>query len=330
VIPNWTFFWAIACAEYIERTADLQFAQQILPEMVSTLETYLGKLNEQGLLEITAWNLLDWAPIEQPNRGVVTHQNMFLVKALELSALVATWTHNDEQADSLKLQADMLRTNIRNHLWCEEKKAFYDCIHHDGRYSERFSMQTQVVAYLCRIEEGERKDILRGYLLQPPENFVQIGSPFMSFFYHEALAMEGYVQRIVDDTRLNWGMMLDHDATTCWEMFPGSNINRANKHFLTRSHTHAWSAAPGYFLGAYVLGIQPQGLGWKKIKIEPNPCDLSWARGNIPLPEGGRIEVRWTRSTDERYQLHITAPKSIEIEARFPEGISGDIEIARL
>src|SRR5690606_15882428 len=86
VIPNWTFFWVIACYEHYEKTNNADFANDMYGHMKFTLEHYLTYINEQGLLDMKAWNLLDWSPIDQPHNGVVTHQNMFLVRALELTA----------------------------------------------------------------------------------------------------------------------------------------------------------------------------------------------------------------------------------------------------
>ena len=69
-------------------TGDVSFVKGILPAVRAAMEAYLGHLDGRGLLNIEAWNLLDWAPSDQPNAGVVTHQNMFMVKALrELARL---------------------------------------------------------------------------------------------------------------------------------------------------------------------------------------------------------------------------------------------------
>ncbi|WJH33874.1 hypothetical protein N6H14_28415 [Paenibacillus sp. CC-CFT747] len=91
VIPNWTFFWVNACVEYYERTGDLGFAASIYPHAAYTLDHYLMKRDEHGLLSLNAWNFLDWAPIDQPREGIVSHQNMFLVKALQEAPSWLPW-----------------------------------------------------------------------------------------------------------------------------------------------------------------------------------------------------------------------------------------------
>ena len=116
-------------------------------------------------------------------------------------------------------------------------------------------------------------------MLEPPADFVPIGSPFMSFFHYEALAKLGRVDAMLDDMRVNYGAMLAYGATTCWEMYPNYTVLRANPTFLTRSHCHAWSAGPLYFLSAHVLGVRPLAPGWTKVAVEPVPAGLTWANG---------------------------------------------------
>ena len=87
-------------------------------------------------------------------------------------------------------------------------------------------------------------------------------------------------------------MMLDHGATTCWEVYPISPVAEDGDQ-LSRSHCHAWSAAPAAFLPERVLGIRPLAPGWTKVLVAPEPCGLEWAEGSVPLPGAGRIDVSW-------------------------------------
>ncbi|GBF75825.1 hypothetical protein PA598K_04257 [Paenibacillus sp. 598K] len=329
VIPNWTFFWAIACQEYYDQTADLDFAVEMYPHIAYTLEHYMHYLNADGLLDIKGWNLLDWSPMDQPGEGVVTHQNMFLAKTLRVAAELAELSGEGEAAKRWQTAADTLSDAINAHLWDEEKEAYLDCIHTGGRRSDIYSMQTQVVAHLTGVAQGERRERLSGYMLTPPREFVQIGSPFMSFFYYETLAAGGQTARILDDIRANFGEMVRYDATTCWEMYPSFRENRANPDMLTRSHCHAWSAAPAYFLGTQVLGVQRTAPGWQSALVAPQPCGLAWARGSVPLPGRGRIEVDWklTGEAGDELRIKVKHPKDVRIEVKLPEGYTGDIEM---
>jgi hypothetical protein len=327
VIPNWTFLWVLACREHFHRTGDMTFVRDILPHIRFTLDTYLEQRNTDGLLSISAWNLLDWAPIDQPNDGVVTHQNCFLVAALRAAADLADLAE-DRAASAYRAAASELTESINRHLWSDEENAYIDAIQPDGRRSTIFSVPTQVVAFLGGLATGDRAEQVAHHLLEPRPDFVPIGSPFMSFFHYEALVKLGKVEAMLDDMRVNYGAMLAYGATTCWEMYPNYTVLRANPTFLTRSHCHAWSAGPLYFLSSQVLGVRPAAPGWTKVIVEPAPAGLAWANGSVPLPDGGTIDVTWSIEPDRKtMQLRVSAPWHVEVEARLPGGYEGSVDI---
>jgi hypothetical protein len=325
VIPNWTFFWANACLEYYRYDGSLTFIAEMWPHIDFTLRHYLQKRNDQGLLEHNGWNLLDWAPFEQPREGVVTPQNMILVQTLLNAAEIARIVGQPERAAALGQEATRLREAIDRHLWDESRGAYVDCLHKDGRPSATVSMQTQIIAYLCDIPAGERLRRIERYLVEPPASFVPAGSPFMLFFYYEALVKLGRCDLMMADMRRNYGYMIEQGATTCWEMFPWSEYNR-NPKMLTRSHCHAWSAGPAYFLGAQVLGVQGVTPGWTRVRIAPQPCGLAWASGSVPLPHDGRIDVSWRIEGERTIALRIDAPPQVEILTEAPEGYALTVE----
>jgi len=223
-------------------------------------------------------------------------------------------------------EANKLSKSIDEHLWDSSSDAYLDCIHSDGNPSSTISMQTQIVSYLCDIANKERKKLIEQYIVNPPASFVQVGSPFMSFFYYEALVKLGRIDLLLADVRKHYGFMLEHDATTCWEMYPWSGYNK-NPKLLTRSHCHAWSAGPAYFLSAYVLGVKGMTPGWSKVLVSPRPCGLEWGRGSVPLPHEGRIDVSWRLTGSDEIHLRIEAPKNIEIITEAPEGYVLTVEL---
>lgn len=329
VIPNWTFFWIAACREYYEFNGDLAFVKDLWPHVQRTLRAFEEQLNEDGLIDRTGWNLLDWAPFEQPGAGIVTHQNMFFAKAMRDGAALAELAGDSEGAGRLRDKADRLAAAIDARLWDEARQAYVDCIHTDGRLSATTSMQTQIVAYLCDIAGSERRSVIERYLVSPPESFVQAGSPFMSFFYYEAFARLGRFDLMLSDMRRNYGIMVEHEATSCWEMYPWSDFNQRSK-VLTRSHCHAWSAGPAYFLGAHVLGVSGAAPGWTKVRVAPQPSGLQWANGAVPLPQGGRVDVSW-RVLDERIlRLRVEAPAGVELDIVPPDGMTLELERATI
>jgi len=313
ILTAWTLFWMSACKEYYIFTGDRDFLSEIYPSLMETARNFERFINRDGLLEITAWNMLDWAPMDTPDSGVVTHQNALLVKALRDVAYISEVLGKKEDIDYLLRFADNLKDAINRHLWDEESKAYIDSIHNDRQRSRVISQQTNTIVYLCDCAEGERKQLLESYIINPPEYFVKIGSPFMSFFYFEALSKIGRIDKILESIRRDWGLMLDYGATTCWETFIGFQRDR-----LTRSHCHAWSSAPAYFFPAYILGVRPLEPGFRKVLIQPNLCGLKWARGTVPTPYGV-IEISFKEENDY-IDATLNLPDGIEVEIIPPTG----------
>ena len=62
----------------------------------------------------------------------------------------------------------------------------------------------------------------------------------------------------------------------------------------TRSHCHAWSSAPVYFMSRITLGIKQTQAGGRAFEISPWINDLEWVRGTVASTLG-QIHVSWKR-----------------------------------
>ncbi len=348
ILTAWALLWVWACEEYYRYTGDEEFLREVYPFVAQQMRNIAEKfIRPDGLFEIEAWNMLDWAPMDTPRKGVVTHQNAILVEAYRRAATMALWLGKGDDAKEFEALAQKVEDAINEHLWDEQRQAFIDAIHADGRRSQVFSVQTQTMVYLCDAVTDERRPIIRRYLYDKPEGFVWFGSPFALFFLLEAYAKDGEFQRILDIIRREWGAMIDYGATTAWETLTPR----------TRSHCHAWSAAPAYFLSTYVLGVRPKGVTRDKGQgtrvmeyfIAPKPCDLKWAKGRFPTPSGTRdegrgtrgekdfaepreIEVRWERD-ERRFTLWFALPNAVKAEIVLPpivpEGSIVDVKLVK-
>jgi hypothetical protein len=310
ILPAWSFLWLRSCREYLLFTGDREGARRLFPWVVRNIDGLCQHLNADGLFEIRAWNMFDWAPMDTPSRGVVTHQNCLAVHALRDAADLAAWLGEEAVAAEWRALADRLSAAINQHLWSAEREAYADC-RRGAVLSTVFSQQTQTVAYLSGVATGERAERCRQLLHSPPPDFVRAGSPFFAFFLLEAYQREGRAQEFLDTIRRDWGFMIDMGATTFWEMWSGRQGR------LTRSHCHGWSAAPTYFLSTFVLGVRPGGPGFRPVVVEPHPADLRWARGTVPTP-GGPVQVRWENLPDRPFGLHIQAPPGWPVVVRLP------------
>jgi hypothetical protein len=177
-----------------------------------------------------------------------------------------------------------------NGLWDAQRGAYPDSVHEDGTISPTSSVHTSFLSYLFDSVDDENQDRVVENLVSTPDDMVRVGTPFACMFLYEAMEKAGHAQQIIDNIRANYIPMLEAGATTVWESFPTGTTG--SEGFPTRSHTHAWSSAPIYFLNRIVLGIQPEGIGGKEVVISPRPSGLTWAKG-ASATINGPVEVSW-------------------------------------
>ncbi|MCE5321842.1 glycoside hydrolase family 78 protein [bacterium] len=283
ILPAWSLLWAMGCTEHYHFTADKAFLEEVYP-VIRQQNFNMRQMftNKDGLYEMEdAWNLLDWAPMDTPRQGAMAHLSMLLCAVYRRSAKVAEILGKPDDAQLYIKWADELKAAINKHLWDEDKQAYIDCIHVDGTRSDVISQQTQTMAYLCDVVPEDKAALFKSYLIDVPDGWVRIGSPFMMAFTLEALDKSGDDAAAIELIRKWWGMMVDDGATTCWETFPGYFFE-----WPARSHCHAWSAAPAFALPSYVLGVRPLEPGFEKFEVRPFLGDLEWAKGIVPTPNG--------------------------------------------
>lgn len=309
LLPAWSFLWMRWAQEHYELTGDEAFAHAALPWLDRNVAGLEAHLNGRGLFEITAWNLFDWAPMDTPDAGVVTHQNCLAVLGLRQAAQLAQAVGNRERPRRWRRLADRLSRAINQSLWHQNRAAYVDAIHSDGRVSSVFSQQTQTAAYIAGIATGERAQRCRQVMAKSPRGFVKAGSPFFMFFALEGLVREGRWRELIKTIRGYWGAQLDAGATTFWEMY------HAESQRHTRSHCHGWSAAPTYFLSRYVLGVHPAKAGYAALRIAPRPGGLRWAHGTVPTPRGD-VECHWR-----------VRGSGFELDARLPQGVPATLAL---
>ncbi|MCE5197389.1 MAG: family 78 glycoside hydrolase catalytic domain [Armatimonadota bacterium] len=319
ILPAWSFLWMRSCCEYLIYTGDIPNSRKLLAYIERNIEGVEQHLDSRGLFSIHAWNMFDWAAMDTPNRGVVTHNNCFAVLALNTAADMADTLERPDLARKWRAITSDLSDAINAHLWNEEAQAYTDCLRGD-EHSPVFSQQTQTVAMMSGVAQGARAERCRDILHNPPDGFVKAGSPFFEFFLLEALQEENRVVEFLDTIRRDWGFMVEKGSTTFWEMWSCSSPDGR----LTRSHCHGWSAAPTFFLSSYVVGVKPGGIGFSPVIIEPHPGDLTWCRGTVPTPAGD-ISVQWENTPDQPFTLRVQAPAGSKLDIKLPR--EGSVQV---
>ena len=139
---------------------------------------------------------------------------------------------------------------------------------------------------------------------------VGIGSPFALLYLYEMMDQEGLQDQIIESIYRDYEGMLRQGATTVWEQLQD-----------TRSHCHAWSSSPIYFLNRIILGVRQTAPGGTVFEISPMPNDLNWAEGVVATPHGP-LEVKWEIS-GRKLQVEVNAPLGVEVRFKRNQSLKG-------
>lgn len=309
LLPAWSFLWGISVWDYYWFTDDTKFLKKIFPAVIKNLKGAETFVDKRGLFSGPFWNMFDWAGIDQDHKTVL-HNSMFLVGCINAALKCAKVLGDQTHTIWLQRFRRQLRRSINN-FWNEKKKAYPDSIHDNGLISDSISQHTSFLSILYGIIEKKNiKDALKN-VINPPQAMVRVGSPFAILYLYETLEKMHLEEEIIKSIYNSYLPMLDADATTVWESFSTGTTGKNN--FPTRSHCHAWSAAPVYFLDRIILGIRQTSPAGKSFEIRPQITKgITWAKGTAATANGP-IKVSWSLS-GKLLKVKITAPEKTKVK----------------
>ena len=160
-----------------------------------------------------------------------------------------------------------------------------------------FSQHANALAILTGVvSKGEMpqlaKQILTNKDLAP-------ASIYFKYYVHQALIKAGLgndYMKWLDTWRENITMGL-----TTWGETPDLN--------KTRSDCHAWGSSPNIEFFRTILGIDSDGLGFSKVKIEPHLGNIKNISGSIPHPNG-TVSARYSFDNN-KWRIEIDLPQKV-------------------
>ena len=140
--------------------------------------------------------------------------------------------------------------------------------------------------------EGQR-------LRDPTKASSAIVTPFFSHYALDLVIRAGQTDTVLDFWRRGWGWMLQRGANTWWEVFDDR-----------WSHCHYWAGSPTWQMSRHLLGLRPALRGAEPVvAVKVYPGSLPWARGTVPIPGVGPVEIEWIRDgASLRYSVQSPSP----------------------
>jgi hypothetical protein len=316
LLPAWSFLWGLSTWDYYWYTGDEPFLRQIYPAVIRNLQGAERFVNEQGLFSGPFWNFFDWTPIDSEQKTVL-HNSLLMVGAIDSALREAAVLNDDRPVAWLQGLRRRLVEGV-NRQWDPKRQAYPDSLHADGSPSLSSSQHTSFLSILYDVIEPENRAAAIKNLTDPPATLVRVGSPFAALYFDETLEKLGREDRIVDEIYRDYLPMLEAGATTVWESFPTGTTGSDG--FPTRSHCHAWSSAPSYFLNRIVLGIKATAPGGRAFAISPHVLNLAWAHGTVATVRGP-LSVAW-KQNEANGTLEVTCQSPAGVEVTFADNPS--------
>jgi len=298
--------------DYVLYSGDMRLGRELYPVAAKQLRNYDAMPHTEGLIDtgykasFKWWVLIDWNEVDK--RGVVAPLNMFVVDAFEAGAQLAGLLGHESDAAKFRRRAACYRKRIDEVFWDSSQRLYIDAIAH-GRPSKHSSVNTNALALMTGVARGPRRRALverfrRKRWLSP--------CPFFQTFVIEALMRHAGPRLAWDYLFEYWGEMVDRGADTFWEAFDldaMAGAPAALPHKLW-SRCHGWSAAPAYFMGAYLLGLRPAAPGFGRTRLAPMPSPFQTFTGSVPTPKG-KISIECDR---KKKRIALNTPNGVEIE----------------
>lgn len=265
------------------------------------------------------WNFAEWVPGldgggHSPGTEWAPH-SLYFCEMLKSAALIFDTIGRRFEAGKFREEADQLGAAVEKHF-ADPAVGCYRTWSRDDLPRHR---HTQFLMLALELASPEMRRTIPAALRHPdvlPETCSPWPYMIRGLFSLSPAARQFAISEITRVCRA----MYDAGATTWFETPEGgSAFDNAG------SLCHAWSAVQPYLQGAYYLGVRPLRPGFASFEVNPYPCHLTHAEGEIPTPHG-RIRVAWRKGAGNRLQVTVTHPKGTQA---FPGANIGDFRCSQ-
>lgn len=295
-IMDYTFFWIISLKEYYMTYGDKKFLRQMSPQLTEIMKFCENRESVDGFMRENPgdWIFIDWAPLDK--EGALCAEQILYAKALECYADILEVTEespgmiNKSQSLRYREKSRILQKKIQDKFYDREKEVFIDS-YESGK--QNVSRQSNILAYLfLPCSEQQKENIYKNVILN--DEIKQITTPYFKFYENQVHCLQGNDTLLEQSIREYYGSMLKTGATTLYEEYDpemkGAEHYAMYGNPYEKSLCHAWSASPIYLLGAFRLGVQNTGVAYETFDVRPNPGNLKYFTGTVPVPRG-KVEV---------------------------------------
>ncbi|MBL8028249.1 MAG: alpha-L-rhamnosidase N-terminal domain-containing protein [Fibrobacteres bacterium] len=307
LIPAWSFLWGISVWEYYFHSGDRKFLKESFRWVIKNIKNASKLTDKRGLFSGPFWNFFDWSGNDYQKESVI-HNTLLLIGAIDAAVKCADALQLKKDKSDLLAIRKRFTVNAQKQ-WDKKRGNWPDSWDNDGNPSPKTTQHNIYLGLLYDVVPAKEKSKAIDKLLNPPPGMIVSGSPFAIQFLWETLDKTGKHEEIINAITKNYSPMLDIGSTTVWETFPKALQSMGS--FPTRSHCHAWSSAPIYFIHRLILGLKQTGIGGSSFEVSPVVTGQDWAEGTNNTIKGP-IHCSWHKK-GKTLDIKVKAPKGVKI-----------------
>ncbi len=310
VLVATNLFVPLMLEEYLLYSGDRELVEETLPHVLKILQTFGQWQDSEDLVTPPKayWNFVDWSYGGQTLNGRPTAVlSFFHVMALDSTARLLRRLNRNDEAEALTAQAARIAKAADRHFWSDDKNCYAEWTASDGPTRLHTQLSHALAVLSGRVPDSRRQAVAdalnRDDLLKP--------DLYLHHFILRALTRVGQVSAALGRVRRYWGPIVLSPSPTIWEIGVSGKLGK-DYAGGAGSLCHGFATTPISFLQTTILGIQPLDPGFARFSLNPRPCDLSFASGSVPTPQGN-IEIAWKRANTE-LSVELRVPPATKAE----------------
>jgi hypothetical protein len=234
----------------------------------------------------------------------------FYYHGMEMGARIAELMGDKARAEQYSQLRGEIKTAFNRELWIQEKGLYRDGKPFQSSVKpgpwlpadkdiETFSPHVNLLAVLFDLAPKEKQPaIVEKVLAQTPLNT----QPWFMHWVFQAIDHADLFDKHGTAQMRRWRIV--PETQSFHEMWNDGDLS------------HGWCSTPLVQMSERVLGVRPAAPGFKTVEIRPSLCDLSWAKGRVPTPQGD-VAVSWALGND-KLTLKLTVPAGAEGDVTLP------------
>lgn len=241
-IPSFSLHYFTAVREYLDHTGDLSLASEVYDKLLSLVQVFKNQMKNGLLYPFVGdiyWDFYDWSPSMKGKIAPTDVKPDFMLNCLFLIALENFKIISSKTNKSFMFQSliEELKVNIKTNFFDYKSGLF--SLTKDGK---EFTELGNALAILSGVATKEESTLIAEKLSS--DSLEKCSLSMKCFKYDALLRVDfGYREIIIKEICDTYKIMLDHEATSCWEVIEGANIFGKSG-----SLCHGWSALPVLYL----------------------------------------------------------------------------------